>query len=125
LISEDLSEAEEDKLLSYLNHNKDVFAWFSLDLVSVVRMIIEHSLSTDPTIRPKSKNLRKMTDEKMKEAKVEVHHLLEAKFIEPIDYPTWLTNVVMVKKKNEKCRICIDFTSLNKACQKTTSSNQG
>jgi hypothetical protein len=29
-----------------------------------------------------------MIDEKTKEAKVEVHRLLEAKFIEPIDYPT-------------------------------------
>jgi hypothetical protein len=40
-----------------------------------------------------------MSDEKTEVAKVEVHRLLEAKFIEPIDYPTWLANVVMVKRK--------------------------
>lgn len=43
-----------------------------------------------------------MFDEKIEAAKAEVHRLLEAKFIEPIDYPTWLANVVMVQKKNGK-----------------------
>ncbi len=32
--------------------------------------------------------------------------------------PDWLSNVVVVKKKNEKWRVCIDFTNLNKACPK-------
>jgi hypothetical protein len=59
-----------------------------------------------------------MSDEKTEAAKAEVHRLLEAKFIEPIAYPTWLANVVMVQKKNGKWRMCIDFTSLNKACPK-------
>jgi hypothetical protein len=47
-----------------------------------------------------------------------VHRLLEARFIEPIAYPTWLANVVMVQKKSGKWRMCTDFTSLNKACPK-------
>jgi hypothetical protein len=88
LINEDLSEAEEEKLLSCLNHNKDVFAWFALDLVGVSHAIIEHSLSTDPIIRPKKQNLCKMSDENMEVAKAEVQCLLQAKFIEPIDYLT-------------------------------------
>jgi hypothetical protein len=59
-----------------------------------------------------------MSDEKTEAAKAEVHRLLEAKFIEPVAYPTWLSNVVMVQKKSGKWRMCIDFTSLNKACPK-------
>jgi ribonuclease HI len=59
-----------------------------------------------------------MSDEKTEAAKAEVHRLLEAKFIEPVAYPTWLANVVMVQKKSGKWRMCIDFTSLNKACPK-------
>jgi hypothetical protein len=59
-----------------------------------------------------------MFDEKSKAAKGEVHRLLVARFIEPIAYPTWLANVVMVQKKCGKWRLCIDLTSLNKACPK-------
>ena len=29
-------------------------------------------------------------------------------------YPEWLTNTVVVKKKNKKWRVCINFTDLNK-----------
>jgi hypothetical protein len=106
------------QLLSYLNHNKDVFAWFALDLVRVSHTIIEHSLGIDSSMRPRKQRLWKMSAEKTEATKAEVHRLLEAKFIEPIAYPTWLSNVVMVQKKNEKWRMCIDFTNLNKAFTK-------
>lgn len=33
-------------------------------------------------------------------------------------YLTWLANMVLVKKSNEKWRVCMDFTDLNKACPK-------
>jgi hypothetical protein len=118
MISEDLTPHDEGRLLSCLSHNKDVFAWSTLDLVGVSHAIIEHSLGIDPSVRPKKQRLRKMPDEKIEAAKAEVHHLLEAKFIEPIAYPTWLANVVMVQKKSGKWHMCIDFTSLNKACPK-------
>jgi hypothetical protein len=62
--------------------------------------------------------LHKISDEKTEATKTEVHTLLEANFIEPIAYPTWLANVVMVQKKSDKWWMCIDFTSLNKACPK-------
>jgi hypothetical protein len=118
VISEDLTLQDEEKLISYLSRNKDVFAWSPLDLVGVSRTVIEHSLVIDPSMRPKKQWLRKMSDEKTEAAKAEVHRVLEANFIEPIAYPTWLANVVMVQKKSGKWCMCIDFTSLNKACPK-------
>ena len=33
-------------------------------------------------------------------------------------YPNWIANAVKVKKANEKWRICMDFTYLNKVCPK-------
>jgi hypothetical protein len=59
-------------------------------------------MGIDPSVRPKKQRLRKMSDEKTEATKAEVHHLLEANFIEPIAYPTWLANVVMVQNKNDK-----------------------
>ena len=40
------------------------------------------------------------------------------KFIQEIYYPNWLANIVMVKKANDKWRMCVDFTDLNRAYPK-------
>ena len=61
-----------------------------------------------------------MSEERQKAAQAEVRKLLDAGVIREVQYPEWLVNVVMVPKKNEKWRMCIDFTILNKACPPTT-----
>ena len=38
--------------------------------------------------------------------------------IREIFFPEWLANTVVVKKKNDKWRVCVDFTNLNRACPK-------
>jgi hypothetical protein len=45
---------------------------------------------------------------------VELRKLLEAGFIKEVFHPTWIANPVLVKKKNGKLRMCVDYTSLNK-----------
>jgi hypothetical protein len=49
---------------------------------------------------------------------MELRKLLEAGFIKEVFHPTWLANPVLVKKKNGKWWMCVDYTSLNKACPK-------
>ena len=48
----------------------------------------------------------------------EIGKLLQAGAIREVEYPDWLANVVLVKKANDKWRLCIDFTDINKACPK-------
>jgi hypothetical protein len=117
-ISQDLTPGEEKELLSFLDKNIDVFASRTSDLIGVSRDIIEHKLEVNPSTRPKKQRLHKMSDEKATTAKAEVQRLLDAGFICEVNYPSWLTNVVMVKKKNCKWRMCTDFTDLNKSCPK-------
>ena len=42
----------------------------------------------------------------------------QAGAIKEVFYAKWLANTVVVKKKNGKWRVCVDFTDLNKACLK-------
>ena len=44
--------------------------------------------------------------------------LIKAGAIREVLYPKWLSNTVVVKKKGKKCRVCVDFTDLNRACLK-------
>ncbi|KAK0570726.1 hypothetical protein LWI29_005546 [Acer saccharum] len=50
--------------------------------------------------------------------KKEVEKLLSAGSIREVKYPEWVANIVLVKKKNNQWRMCVDFTDLNKACPK-------
>ena len=47
-----------------------------------------------------------------------MNKLKQAGAIKEIFYPEWLANTVVVKKKNGKWQVCVDFTDLNKACPK-------
>ena len=49
---------------------------------------------------------------------MEVDNSLEMGFIIEIKYPEWLANVVVVPKKGEKLRVCVDYTDLNEAYPK-------
>ena len=44
--------------------------------------------------------------------------LKEVGAIREIFFSEWLANTVVVKKKNDKWRVCVDFTDLNRACLK-------
>ena len=44
--------------------------------------------------------------------------LKQAGAIKEVFYPEWLANTVVVRKKNGKWRVCVDFTNLNRAYPK-------
>jgi hypothetical protein len=116
-IRAEMSPEEQAKLLQLLDKNSDVFAWSISDL-GVSREVIKHKLQVNPNAKPKKQKLHKMSEEKIEAMKAEVQRLLHAEFIREVTYPQWLANVVMVRKKNGKWRMCTDFTDLNKGCPK-------
>jgi hypothetical protein len=124
MIGTEVSKEEEDKLLQFLRHNQDVFAWSKSDLTGVHRSIIEHALNTDPKVRPKLQQQRPMSNDRVKSAEAEVQKLLDTRIIREVQYPVWVANVVMVLKKNGNMRMCIDFTELNKTCPKDPTHSQ-
>jgi hypothetical protein len=50
--------------------------------------------------------------------KVELEKLNNAKIIYPIIHSDWISNPMIVRKKNGEIRLCVDFRDLNKASVK-------
>ena len=80
--------------------------------------IIMHKLKVDPLHQPVRQKMRKFAPERDAIINDEVKSLLDAGFIREVQSPEWLPNVFIVKKKNGKWRVCIDFTDLNLSCPK-------
>ena len=80
--------------------------------------MITHRLNVSPSFKPVKQKRRSFAPERQKAINEEVGKLLQAGVIREVEYPEWLANVVLVKKANDKWRLCIDFTDINKACPK-------
>ena len=80
--------------------------------------VITHCLNVSPSYKLVCQKKRVFALEWDNAIKEEVQKLITTEFIREVYYLDWLANVVMVKKANGKCRMCVDFTNLNKAYPK-------
>jgi hypothetical protein len=84
----------------------------------IPREVAEHALEIRAGSKLVKQCLRRFDEEKRRIIGEEIHKLLAAGFIKEVHHPDWLANPVLVKKKNGKMRMCVDYTGLNKACPK-------
>jgi hypothetical protein len=115
-----LPEGLKEELVIFLRSNSDVFMWNHEDMLGIDPSIIVHRLNVDPCSRPVRQRRRTFAPERNQAITEEVSKLLKVGLIREVDYPEWLANVVLVKKANNKWRMCVDFTNLNRACPKDT-----
>jgi hypothetical protein len=87
-------------------------------MFGVPREVIEHHLAVFPQAHPVKQKTRKQAQEKQDFIVQEIEKLKKAKLIREVAHPTWIANPVVVPKANGSGRLCVDFTSLNKACPK-------
>jgi hypothetical protein len=115
-ISANLDSSFREELIKLLKEYKDCFAWDYSEMPGLDRSIVEHWLPIKPGFRPYKQPPRKIyKDEVLDDVKKEVERLIEANFIRPCRYAEWISNIVLVYKKNGKMRVCIDFRDLNRA----------
>ena len=113
-----LPPQEKEKLVEFLKRNIDVFAWDAYETPGVNPNFICHHLNVNSSITPKKQSPRHQSKEHVDAVRDEMTKLKQAKAIKEFFYPEWLANTIVVKKKNEKWQVCVDFTDLNKVCQK-------
>ncbi|KAM1185305.1 hypothetical protein ACFX2G_014930 [Malus domestica] len=112
-------------LITFLQENTEVFAWSYEDMPSISPDIICHRLSIDPKTKLVRQKRRSYDAKRYKTMKAEVEKLKGIGFVREVNYPTWVVNVVLVKKNLTKesimlqkvlWKMCVDYTDLNKGC---------
>ena len=109
-----MKNEDQTKMLLFLIQNVDEFAWSLYEVLGVDPEFIVHRLSVDPSFPPKKQKPRRLAKEHIKAVRQEVKKLKEVEAIrEKFFFLEWLANTLVVKKKNGKWRVCVDFTDLN------------
>jgi hypothetical protein len=67
-------------------------------MLRIPREVIENKLSIDPSFKLINQKESRYIVEKSETIRQEVNSFLEAGFIRPVDYPSWLANLVLVEK---------------------------
>lgn len=83
---------------------------------STPREVIEHRLKVDPAAKPMKQKARRQALEREDFIRFEIQQLTKAGIIREVLHPTWLANLMVVSKSNDKLQMCVDYTDLNKAC---------
>lgn len=71
-----------------------------------------------PKANPHRQNRRALNLERCEALEDEVPKLIFNYFIRESTYLRWMSNLVLVKKHNEKWKVCVDFTNVNRAFPK-------
>ena len=117
-VGSELPPQEKVILIDYLRQNVDVLAWDAYEAPGFDPDFICHHLNVSPAVTPKKQPPRRPLKKHADAVREEVTKLKKAGAIKEVFYPEWLANTVMVKKKNGKWWVCVDFTDLNKVCLK-------
>ncbi|PKI52181.1 hypothetical protein CRG98_027424, partial [Punica granatum] len=81
--------------------------------------IVKHFLLLDTErFPPKRQHLRRQRANLLLCIKEEVIKQINAGFLEVCNYSEWVANIVPMKKKDGKVRVCVDYRDLNKASPK-------
>ena len=83
-------------------------------MLGILREVAEHALKIRPGTKPVKQRLRCFDEGKRRAIGEEIVKLLVARFIKEVYHLEWLANPILVRKKNGKWRMCVDYTSLNK-----------
>jgi hypothetical protein len=113
-VSAHLNTSQKQEIIELLKAYMCCFAWDYTKMPWLSRELIEHRLPIKAGFRPYKQGARNFKPEIIRRVKEEVDRLLEARFIQPCRYADWVSNIVLVEKKNTgKIQICVDIRNLN------------
>jgi hypothetical protein len=112
------STDEVHEYKSLFQEFRDVFAWSYEEMPGIDPDIIVHEIKTYPDAKPVRQRLHPVHPRKVVAIKLEVEKLLKDGFIYPVALTDWVSNLVLVNKKQGTIHVCVDYRDINKACPK-------
>ena len=100
LILKELTEDVRRSIVDVLQENKDVFAWTYEEMSGLDPLLVTYKLAVEPTQMLVKQLPQIFWVEIELQVKVEVEKILKAGFIRPCKHPHWLSNIVLVEKKD-------------------------
>ncbi|XP_016199940.1 uncharacterized protein LOC107640949 [Arachis ipaensis] len=117
-VNRNLPYEVKEPLVAVIQKNGELFVWTPADMLGIDPNIMSHHLVVRADAKPIAQKRRKMSQERADEVARQTAGLLQAGFIRELEYSTWLSNVVLVRKTSGKWRMCVNYSDLNKACPK-------
>jgi hypothetical protein len=113
-----LLEEEVKAYKEMIEEFSDIFAWSYKDLKCIPPDVVEHRIPLISGSRPIRQKERRMNPRLQLLVRAELERFLEAGFIRPVEIINWMSPMVLVRKKNGKLRVCVDYRKLNACTQK-------
>ena len=101
-ISHDLTPKERKNFERILTKRKVVFAWSYENMSGLDRDITEHHIPMYLEARPIKQKIHRLRPQWTEKIREEIAKQIQANFLEVVDYPQWLANIVPVLKKDGK-----------------------
>jgi len=104
--------------MTLLKEFHDVFAWSYEEMLGIFPSIMVHEIKNYPDIKPIWKKCIPVHPQKTTTIKEEVKKLLKVGFIYPVPLTKWVSNIILITKKQGTIRVCVNYMDLNMACPK-------
>ena len=114
------SKLEEKEIKAYselMDEFSDTFAWSYDELREIPREMVEHRIPLILDATPIRQKEKRMNPQLQLLVRAELERLLKAGFIKPVEITDWVSPMVLVKKRNVKLKVYLNYRKLNACTQ--------
>ena len=108
-----LSPKIRQNLIDFLRKYRHVFAWSYDDLKAYREDLSQHEITLKPDAKPFRQKQRPINPTLAPKMQEELLKLKDGGIIKPVRNSSWVSNLVLVRKKNGDIRLCVDFKNRN------------
>ncbi|XP_022869740.1 uncharacterized protein LOC111389116 [Olea europaea var. sylvestris] len=100
IISNTVSEMEEEKLLRVLRENKTAIGWTIADIKGISPSLCMHKILMEENCKPSIESQRRLNPNMKEVVRAEILKLLDAGIINPISDSAWISPVQVLHERN-------------------------